>query len=116
MTREELSRRAFMRKVGAVAATLAGGYVVSACGGGERAPGAQTSAAPDCSDLTGLTEQEKSMRATLQYVEVSEVEGRNCLNCNFYSQEEGAACGACTLIKGPIAPNGWCASWVAKPS
>ncbi len=123
MKNQELNRRAFLKNVTLLGSVVAGGSLLSACGGGDDAPAPMADApaeapmaaeAAGCSDLSGLTDQEKSMRTTLQYVEVSEVEGKNCTNCSFYTQEEGAACGGCTLIKGPIAPNGYCVSWAPK--
>lgn len=63
-------------------------------------------------DTTGLTEQEVAMRGSLQYVDETPDPAKNCLNCSLYlAAEEGAACGGCNLLKGPIAPNGYCISW-----
>lgn len=70
-----------------------------------------------CDDLSGLTEQEIAMREQLQYVAQSEKEGQVCTNCRFWQPaEQEGTCGGCQLIKGPIHPNGWCASWVAMPA
>ncbi len=128
MNYDELNRRAFLKKVTVLGSVVGGSTLIAACGGGNEGAsdagsmgGSESSAGASaasggCNDLTGLTDQEISVRTTLQYVEVTENPDQNCLNCNFYSQEEGASCGACTLMKGPIAPNGWCASWVVKPA
>ncbi len=70
-----------------------------------------------CDDLSGLTEQEIAMREQLQYVAQSEKENQVCTNCRFWQPtEQEGTCGGCQLIKGPIHPNGWCASWVAMPT
>ena len=113
MKKKVLDRREFLRKASVVGSVVVGGSLLAGCGGKNQ--DAATAGNP-CSDLSGLTDQDRSIRTTLQYVEVSEVEGKNCLNCSFYSQEAGAACGACTLFKGPIAPKGYCVSWAAKPA
>ena len=37
---------------------------------------------------------------------------QDCANCNFF--KTGSPCGTCTLVKGPIAAEGWCSAWVKK--
>jgi hypothetical protein len=113
MNNEELNRRTFLKKVTVIGSVVAGAGVFVGCGAKEQSA---SSAKADCSDLSGLTDQDKSIRTTLQYVEVSQVEGKDCENCSFFSQEAGSPCGACTLFKGPIAPKGYCVSWAAKPA
>jgi High potential iron-sulfur protein len=115
------SRRDFLKRLSAAGALgLGAGTVLSACGGGETAE--QTAAAPaapapaaaasGCMDTSGLTEQEVGMRGSLQYVDVSPQEGKDCANCSLYlAAAEGAACGGCNLLKGPIAAEGFCISW-----
>lgn len=117
------SRRDFLKRVSAAGALgLGAGTVLTACGGGEsaepaaEAPAAEAPAAAPaaegCMDVSGLTEQEVAMRNSLQYVDVTPDPEKNCLNCSLWlPQEEGAACGGCNLLKGPIAPNGYCISW-----
>jgi hypothetical protein len=120
--KEDQSRRGFLQRFIAVgAAALGGSTLLSACGGGETTPAATPAPAPApaqtasaCNDLSGLTDQEISVRSVLGYVEKTPDDAKTCTNCNFYSQAEGAACGACTLIKGPIEPLGYCNSWVVK--
>lgn len=69
-----------------------------------------------CNDLSGLTEREISIREQLQYVAQSEKAEQVCKNCRFWlPAQPGDNCGGCQLIKGPIHPNGWCASWAALP-
>ncbi|MFT4604084.1 MAG: hypothetical protein ACI9W4_000804 [Rhodothermales bacterium] len=63
-------------------------------------------------DTAGLTEQEVAMRNSLAYVDVTPDAAKNCLNCSLYlAAAAGASCGGCNLLKGPIAPNGYCISW-----
>ncbi len=65
-------------------------------------------------DTTGLTQQEIAARAALKYVDLSPVEGKNCLNCALYvAAAEGTNCGTCLTVKGPIHPEGYCDIWAA---
>jgi len=126
--REEITRRSFLTRL-----SVAGGLVVgssallSACGGGDKTPAAEEApaaeepaaeaAAEGCTDVSGLTESEVQMRNSLQYVDTSTTDGKTCANCALYiPAEEGAACGGCNLIKGPINPDGYCMSWAPKTS
>jgi hypothetical protein len=114
------SRRDFLKRLSAVSVIgLGASSVLSACGGGESA--SNTEAAPEaaaapagCMDTTGLTEQEIAMRNQLQYVDVTANPEQACHNCALYlAAADGAACGGCNLLKGPIAPDGYCISWAA---
>jgi hypothetical protein len=68
-----------------------------------------------CNDLSGLTEADIQMRQTLQYVDESPEPEKLCSNCQLFIAPEGdAACGGCQVIKGPIAPGGYCTSWAQK--
>ena len=111
MTHKELTRRDFIRRASALGvASVGAGSILAACGG-------QDTSSASCSDLTGLTDQEKQMRTQLQYVEVTTAEGKRCDNCQLWiAPTAGASCGGCQLIKGPIAPGGHCVSWAARPT
>ncbi|NNE71896.1 MAG: hypothetical protein HKN29_16245 [Rhodothermales bacterium] len=118
MDTQAQSRRDFLKRFSAAGAIgISASTVLAACGGGESAePAAEAPAAAapaeGCMDTTGLTEQEIAMRDSLQYVDVTPDPEKNCLNCSLYlAAAEGAACGGCNLLKGPIAPNGYCISW-----
>ena len=72
-------------------------------------------AADDCS--SGIDDTSKKLRSTLQYVEKSVTEGKQCNNClQYVAPEGGKACGGCKLFTGPVQPSGYCLSWAAKPS
>ncbi len=116
MTREEFLQRLSMLCVGAVGAST----ILTACGKKEEA---ETGAAeeakvaadePDpCADLTGLTDAEVEMRTTFEYVAKSPYPEKLCDNCQFWLEpEEGAFCGGCQIIKGPMHPKGYCKQWV----
>ncbi|MBO6574598.1 MAG: high-potential iron-sulfur protein [Rhodothermales bacterium] len=119
MKRTSPSRRDFLKRFGAAGAlSIGAGSVLAACGGGESAPQAEPEAAaaesaPEgCMDTSGLTEQEIGMRDSLQYVDTTPEEGKLCSNCSLWlPAPEGATCGGCNLLKGPIHPDGYCISW-----
>lgn len=128
MKNKDFSRRDFLLKASALGAVVVGGgSLLAACGGEEAAkapaaaPPASSSQAPaasaagGCNDLAGLTDQEKQMRTALQYVDETPIPEKRCDNCQLYIEAEGgAACGGCKILKGPIAPAGYCTSWAAK--
>jgi hypothetical protein len=126
-----ITRRGFVQRLGVLGTLgLGGATLLSACGGGEEAPSSEAApqaaapaAAPaaaqegdfSCTDVSGLTEQERQMREQLQYVDHSPAPDQHCTNCQLYIEAaEGEQCGGCQLLKGPIHPDGYCTSWVAK--
>ena len=141
MKTKKQTRKEFLTDVSKLgAAAVIGGTWLSACGssteqsesasqsGSDTSPAVQEEVeekepvpteleANACDDLSGLTEQEIAMREQLQYVAQSDKEDQVCTNCRFWQPaEQAGTCGGCQLIKGPIHPNGWCASWVAMPA
>lgn len=118
METKSTSRRDFLKRLSAAGVIgLGASSVLSACGGGESssetaAPAEAPEAAAGCMDTSGLTEQEVAMRTQLQYVDSSPDPAKLCDNCAlFLTPQEGSACGGCNLLKGPIAPKGYCISW-----
>jgi hypothetical protein len=77
-------------------------------------PGAEKPKAHPCEDVSALSEADKKGREGLKYTTKSEKPNQNCINCNFF--KSGGSCGTCTLVKGPIAAEGWCSAWVKKPT
>ncbi len=70
---------------------------------------------PKCDDVSGLKKEEIEQRKALKYTDNSPEKGKLCSNCALYvPAKPGSQCGGCTLIKGPISPNGWCTSWIPK--
>ena len=128
MNTKDISRRDFMQRLSLFGAAGVGASMLAACGGGEQqadAPAADPPAADPpaaaegftCTDTSGLTEQEVTMRTQLQYVDASPDPEKLCSNCVLYTEPEaGAQCGGCTVVKGPIHPDGYCTSWAPKPA
>lgn len=126
MNRKDFSRRDFLLRASALGlAAVGSSSLLAACGGKESTPESAPAASDTmagaegvaCNDLTGLTEQEKQMRSALQYVDKTEIPEKRCDNCQLYIPPEGdSPCGACKILKGPVAPAGHCTSWAAMPS
>lgn len=123
--KEIISRKEFIQRCALVGlAAVGGGTLISSCGGGgksDESAGAsheastETSSSTDpCSDTSSLSKEELQMRTSLKYTPESPEPGKHCENCKFYTAPEGTSpCGACTLFKGPVNPNGYCTSWFA---
>lgn len=106
ITRRELLRRsAFFG-----AAVVGGGALLSASGcqddGGEEKL--------TCADTSGLEQGQIQTRKSLKYTDSTPNEDQNCANCNFFKAGGQNQCGTCTVVPGPIHPDGWCSSWAAK--
>jgi hypothetical protein len=75
----------------------------------------KSSSAESCTDISGLTDEEKKTRIANHYVDDSTMEGKECDNCSFFSQPvAGNPCGTCQIVKGPIDPDGYCTAWVVN--
>lgn len=126
MEKNSINRKDFFKKMGILSVgALSASTLISACGGGGEAPKSEMATEPmapaakadtnPCSDLSGLTDQEKGTRDALGYIAKTENPDQVCTNCNFWQKPTGdSPCGGCTLMKGPINPEGWCKSWFAK--
>ena len=106
-----MNRRGFLVKsVGMTTLALGSAAVLTACGksgGGAAAAG--------CTDTTGLSEADKTMRTSNAYVDVAADAAKACDKCaRFQAAAAGAACGGCSVIKGPIAPKGTCKLFAPK--
>jgi hypothetical protein len=102
-----ISRRSFMARglmLGAVAGAT--GAILAGCGGGSDLT---------CTDTSGLTPQELATRQSLEYSDHSPFPDKRCSACRFYQPSaEQSQCGRCQLVKGPIHPDGYCKSYVAR--
>ncbi|MEY3014315.1 MAG: hypothetical protein RIT45_3050 [Pseudomonadota bacterium] len=108
---DQVSRRSFLRQSLSVSALgIGAGLVLTACGksgGGAAAAG--------CNDTSGLAEADKAMRTTNNYVEAAADASKACEKCQLYvAAAAGAACGGCSVIKGPINPKGSCNLFAPK--
>jgi hypothetical protein len=95
-----LSRRAFV-------ATLSTFSGVAALGCKKKAPEFA------CTDVSALTEIDRTARAALAYVDHAPQPDKECLRCVQYVEAE-QGCGGCKIMRGPIHPLGTCKSFAAK--
>ncbi|CAN5249279.1 hypothetical protein BH09MYX1_BH09MYX1_12640 [soil metagenome] len=104
---ETLGRRDAVRHLAVFAASaIAPAWILEGCKSGPKEL--------SCADTTGLTPDEITMRTNLAYVDKATDTSKECVKCNFFKPAAPDACGACTLIKGPINPAGYCNSFVVK--
>lgn len=70
-----------------------------------------------CGDLSGLTDDEIEVRKNFEYVGQTKIAEERCNNCQFWvAPKAGEKCGGCTIMNGPINPQGYCTAWVAIES
>lgn len=117
--KSKITRRQFIHTTAAAgAATLTLGYLLAGCkgdGGGTKSGGGGGGGEKSCDDVSGLTEQEKKTRESLKYVEKSPEPQKNCANCSLYQlPKDGEFCGGCSVLKGPVHPQGYCTAWAPK--
>jgi hypothetical protein len=101
----KVSRRTLLRQAAALGAFA---LVGAAC---SKQPASLT-----CTDTTGLSPADVTVRTTLVYLDTSLEPGRTCSNCQQFIPGAPNACGTCKILKGPINPKGSCKSYVAKPT
>jgi hypothetical protein len=71
----------------------------------------------DCSDLSGLTDAERTVRESFGYESVASISERSCRNCKlFLPPTKEKPCGSCLLFKGPVNEQGSCIQFAPKES
>jgi hypothetical protein len=120
----EMTRKEFLHVVTWGLAAGAGATLLAGCGGKEeqaqtatQKPTTKPAVADPCADVSALSQPELTMRnETLKYVAHSTEPDKRCDNCKFWEPPSNGdeTCGACTLIKGPINPKGYCTSWFTR--
>ena len=118
------SRRTFLKHAVVVgAAGLIGPALLTACGSGNAAdtkteptqilPRSATSG--KCEESANLPSGDIAARQAVNYVDESPQAEKSCAICRFFKQPaQDVTCGECEIIKGPIAPGGYCNTWVAQ--
>lgn len=104
----KLNRRQFLERAAVLGAGIGAGALLMGCKSGG---GGLT-----CTDTAGLAPADVQLRSTSAYVDHSTTPGQNCLNCSLFQAGAEGACGTCTVIKGPIHPEGHCNLWAATAS
>lgn len=117
--RRTLTRRGFLNRLSlgaAATAFLAGCRAESSsevdAASAAIAPGERESFS--CTDVSGLTEEQKQIRRSLEYTDASPFADKRCNNCKvFKAPGSGQECGGCAVVPGPIHPQGYCTAWTA---
>ena len=90
-----------------------GGAVLAASGAA--ASSAMAAEAKLCADPKAMDGGQKSIRMSLNYVEVHPNEKEDCAKCGFYTADAAnAGCGQCMIFTGPANGKGHCDSWAPK--
>lgn len=88
---------------------LAAGSVVLlpviGCGGG--------SDELDCSDVSALDAAAREARRSLGYVDRAPDASKRCSGCALFTAHPGQ-CGSCSVVRGPISPDGTCTAFSPK--
>jgi High potential iron-sulfur protein len=100
ISRREAGKRLFL----ASATLLVPTWLATACSKKELA----------CTDVSRLTPDESAMRTTLAYLDAATDPSKKCSACQLFKPGQDGQCGACTVLKGPINPNGGCKSFAPK--
>lgn len=100
---DAISRRDALKKV-SLTVLAAGAWGAMGCGKKELT----------CTDTSGLSADEIAARTTLAYADKSADAAKNCANCMQYNAGPPDKCGGCKVLKGPVAPTGYCKVWAAK--
>jgi len=81
---------------------------------GTAACGKEQPKALSCADTTSLSSADVQVRTSLGYMDISNQPGKSCSGCQQFIPGPPNACGTCKVVKGPINPQGYCKSFVAK--
>ena len=103
----EISRRDALKR--SLAVLAAGSAFAAACkkdGGGSLT----------CTNTSGLSATDTATRTTFQYNDHSTDPNKKCQRCQLFQAAAPGTCGGCTLVKGPINPDGSCTAFVARPA
>ena len=97
---DPLKRRAFLIRMASSGAALIPAAALVACG-----------KELVCTDMAGLKPDEQEQRRQLKYVDATPEPAKRCDNCAAFKPAAPDACGACTELKGPVHPRGYCTVW-----
>lgn len=76
----------------------------AACSGGELT----------CTDTGGLAANDREARLAARYVDRAPDPARSCERCSFFQAGPASQCATCSVVRGPIHPDGTCQLWVSR--
>ncbi|MCB9594400.1 MAG: high-potential iron-sulfur protein [Sandaracinaceae bacterium] len=110
MQKNQIGRRGVMKRALTVlGAAAVAPQLLAACGGEE-------AAGLSCTDTSGLAAAAVTTRESQAYADSSSDPNKKCSACNFFTAGQANQCGSCSVIQGPINPNGTCNLWAARPA
>lgn len=104
----KINRRQFLERAALLGAGLGAGALMIGCQSGGGGGGLT------CTDTSGLAEADIQLRNTSAYTDSSPEAGKHCSNCSLYTAGAEGECGSCTVLKGPVHPDGYCNLWAAQ--
>jgi hypothetical protein len=113
------TRRRLLAQMAGLGAAVVGVGLLAGCGGGDDGGGESASVALGepvvCDDAT-LSEQDRTRRQAVHYVDLSPQRGKTCSQCRFFkpAQDEDDGCGKCDILAGPVAAAGYCNAYVQR--
>ncbi len=108
MKKNEIGRRGVMKRALTVlGVATAAPHLLAACGSEE-------SGGLTCTDTTGLAPAAVTTRTSQAYSDSSADPNKKCTDCNFFTAGQAGQCGTCSVIQGPIHPDGTCNLWAAR--
>lgn len=69
-----------------------------------------------CTNTSGLSPQDLATRTTFNYADRATDPNKKCNRCQLFQAAAPGQCGGCTLVKGPVNPEGGCTAFVARPA
>lgn len=111
---DRTSRRRFLERIAGLGAAAVGlGGLVGCVPDREDVEDLPAVEASTCEGYGPPPEGTYELRRELDYTDYSEYPNNVCANCaNFTADTTPEGCGTCSLIGGPVAPAGWCSSYV----
>ncbi|MEZ4340447.1 MAG: hypothetical protein R3B82_27825 [Sandaracinaceae bacterium] len=111
MENEKIGRRGVVKRTLSVLGVAAAAPQLLAACGGEESSGGLT-----CTDTSGLPAAAVTTRTSQAYTDSATDANKKCQACNFFTAGAAGQCGSCSVIQGPIHPDGSCNLWAARPA
>lgn len=112
---KQFDRRVFIRKYFVKCFSVFGGMIVlQGCNANNSSQSRdkENSSTDSCTDMSGVSDNDKKIRAQAAYVEKSNIPEKICSNCKLHiPPANGKECGGCMLFKGPVYSSAYCTYW-----
>jgi hypothetical protein len=114
--RRKLLVNSLKASLGLAIASVLGPAVLSSCKKKQQPnTDAKITSQEACPSADKLSQDEKNIRNSLKYVDISADKSKNCKNCKLYTlPQNNSPCGGCKVIPGPVHPDGYCTAWMPR--